>query len=559
MVTHYFTLLALTRELDGLLRGAKIEAIFSQQKNELVLALSQTIHGSAPAHWFLCISVNPTLNYLFVREQFDRARKNSVDLFEEIIGSSIDAIQIHRHDRLVSIVLTNSKTLHCQLYNTAGSNVLLVNSAGIILQAFKNNKSLAGKPSEVATAPSAREDLPSPEAFCRLIADHGSETVFSALKSFMPQFGSTYAREVLHRARLSEHAHADSFTVEDAENLRDEIGHVLDETNHPRPTIYARGAERKILSIITLQHLSGSSKKEYSGMNDAVMDFVRDSFRATPRESEKERLTTGLKSELERTRRSLRLQREQLTNVSRAEEYDRIGKIIMANLQHLTKGTREVDLPDIFGSGAPKRILLEPQLTPARNAERYFDKAKKARAAKEELDNRVQKLAERTQVLDKLLLHLDQCQEPSQVLEFKNIYRHELSFLKPGLLKGTEGQPPFRVFTVEGGFEVWVGKSSANNDLLTMHHTKPNDLWFHIRGAGGSHTVLKVHGAQVAPGKGAILQAAAIAAYYSKMRNAGSVPVAYCERKYVRKPRHAAPGTVVLEHEKVVFVRPALP
>ena len=106
---------------------------------------------------------------------------------------------------------------------------------------------------------------------------------------------------------------------------------------------------------------------------------------------------------------------------------------------------------------------------------------------------------------------------------------------------------------------MWVGKSSANNDLLTMKYAKPNDLWFHVRGASGSHTVLKVHGRDHPPSKEAVRQAAAIAAYYSKMRNAGNVPVAYCERKYVFKRKGLKEGAVFMEHEKVVFVKPALP
>jgi predicted ribosome quality control (RQC) complex YloA/Tae2 family protein len=103
-----------------------------------------------------------------------------------------------------------------------------------------------------------------------------------------------------------------------------------------------------------------------------------------------------------------------------------------------------------------------------------------------------------------------------------------------------------------------VGKSSANNDLLTMKYAKPHDLWFHVRGASGSHTVLKVHGGDPPP-RAVVHQAASIAAYYSKMRNAGNVPVAYCERKHVRKPKGAAAGAVVLEREKTILVKPGLP
>ena len=118
---------------------------------------------------------------------------------------------------------------------------------------------------------------------------------------------------------------------------------------------------------------------------------------------------------------------------------------------------------------------------------------------------------------------------------------------------------PFRIFTVDGGFEVWAGKNSANNDLLTLRYAKPDDLWFHARGGSGSHVVLKVRSGKGEPGKKAREQAAGIAAYYSKMKTSGTVAVAMTEKRYVRKPRGSAPGAVVLEREKVIFIHPALP
>jgi predicted ribosome quality control (RQC) complex YloA/Tae2 family protein len=125
--------------------------------------------------------------------------------------------------------------------------------------------------------------------------------------------------------------------------------------------------------------------------------------------------------------------------------------------------------------------------------------------------------------------------------------------------KPAEHAPPFRVFTVEGGFQVWAGKDSRNNDLLTMKHARPNDLWFHARGSGGSHVVLRMGSGKGEVSKRAIEQAAAIAAYYSKMKSSKLVPVAMTQRKYVRKPRGAPAGTVAVEREKVLLVEPALP
>jgi predicted ribosome quality control (RQC) complex YloA/Tae2 family protein len=118
---------------------------------------------------------------------------------------------------------------------------------------------------------------------------------------------------------------------------------------------------------------------------------------------------------------------------------------------------------------------------------------------------------------------------------------------------------PFRIFRIHEKFSVWVGKDSVSNDLLTMKHSNQFDLWFHVRGASGSHTILKFDDKNVVPDKSLILKAASVAAYYSKARNARNVPVAYCERKYVRKKKGFKSGAVVMEKEKVVFVNPGLP
>jgi len=119
---------------------------------------------------------------------------------------------------------------------------------------------------------------------------------------------------------------------------------------------------------------------------------------------------------------------------------------------------------------------------------------------------------------------------------------------------------------------VWVGKDSRSNDLLTMKHTDDDDLWFHVRGASGSHTVLKIRPPVNLPPlrKGETAQdmkitkehinsAAAIAAYYSKARNAKKVNVAYTLGKYVRKYKGAKTGSVAIRNEKVVKVEPGIP
>jgi predicted ribosome quality control (RQC) complex YloA/Tae2 family protein len=117
----------------------------------------------------------------------------------------------------------------------------------------------------------------------------------------------------------------------------------------------------------------------------------------------------------------------------------------------------------------------------------------------------------------------------------------------------------FRVFKLTYGFEVWVGKDSSANDLLTMKYSGQNDLWFHISGSPGSHTVLKLpENYDIIP-KEHIRTAASIAAYYSKAKNAGNVTVSYTEAKNVQKYKGAKSGSVIIKNEKSVKVKPGLP
>ena len=118
---------------------------------------------------------------------------------------------------------------------------------------------------------------------------------------------------------------------------------------------------------------------------------------------------------------------------------------------------------------------------------------------------------------------------------------------------------PFRVIIVDAGFEVWAGKSSENNDLLSTEYCAPNDLWFHARGSGGSHVVLKENASLGDFTKKSIEHAAQIAAYYSKQRNASKVSVAFTLAKFVKKPSGVPSGTVYIQFENIVKVKPCLP
>lgn len=119
-------------------------------------------------------------------------------------------------------------------------------------------------------------------------------------------------------------------------------------------------------------------------------------------------------------------------------------------------------------------------------------------------------------------------------------------------------EPEVWKYALPGGWEALAGKTDTDNDRLSLKTAAANDLWFHVHGLPGSHVILHGPEGETATAE-LIRQAAAIAAWHSKARNAGIVPVSCTEAKNVSKPRGAKPGSVCIKREKTIKVRPALP
>lgn len=113
-------------------------------------------------------------------------------------------------------------------------------------------------------------------------------------------------------------------------------------------------------------------------------------------------------------------------------------------------------------------------------------------------------------------------------------------------------------FQSSSGLEILVGQDDESNDELTFRVAHADDIWMHVSGAPGSHVILRCSEDKAAPDKDSVLEAAALAAWFSKMRKAGKVSVNYCQAKNVSKPRRAKPGTVTIKQPHKIAVRPVL-
>ena len=112
-------------------------------------------------------------------------------------------------------------------------------------------------------------------------------------------------------------------------------------------------------------------------------------------------------------------------------------------------------------------------------------------------------------------------------------------------------------FVSSDGFDIYVGRNNTQNDYLTLKLANAGDWWFHTKDIHGSHTVIKLGLDKDVP-KNTILEAASLAAYYSKARESAQVPVDYTQIRNVKKPNGAKPGMVIYEHYNTVYVKPEL-
>ena len=115
---------------------------------------------------------------------------------------------------------------------------------------------------------------------------------------------------------------------------------------------------------------------------------------------------------------------------------------------------------------------------------------------------------------------------------------------------------PYRRYRSSGGLEIRVGRSARANDALTFKHSAPNDIWLHARQAAGAHVILRWERRDQNPPLTDLTEAAVLAALRSEARHSGVVAVDWTRRKYVRKPRKAAPGVVSPERVSTLFVEP---
>lgn len=549
MLTNYYALTYLSNALDSRLRGKQITSSFSQEKDQLVLLFRDT-DGA------LIISTDRVINTLYLRPKFARARANSADVLRGCVTQTIADIRMHAMDRVIMFRFESDARLHVRFFG-AKANVVLVDRDEKITDAFKDAKSLMGTKVEYRSG----EIMYDVDALRQRFMKPQFATLGAILKEEFPTLGTTLVKEILYRAQLPSNVGAMSVTEEQIQAMQHALSLVLNDLATPKPRLYLYDeGEMKgtaaAFSIIPLSHLEELKEESFDDVHEAIRVFLSGRRLQESIGDQKKSIIGKLSQKLQKAHRSAVAIETDLKSAARAEEYQLFGDLLMTHLQEAKKGDKSLT---VSASDANVEIPLSKELSPIQNAQKYFEKAKRSRTAQQQASERLRELRSSITPAEKLLTAIESVKTKDELKNFMTTYKDELEEFGVGPKSDDREHLPFRIFTVDGGFEVWAGKSSKNNDELTLKFAKPNDLWFHARGAAGSHVVLKINTGKGEPSKKAREQAASIAAYYSKMKNAKQVPVAMTEKKFVRKPKGAAPGSVAVEREKVIFAEPALP
>lgn len=249
-----------------------------------------------------------------------------------------------------------------------------------------------------------------------------------------------------------------------------------------------------------------------------------------------------------RARRRVTQLERQLRAASDADDLRTRGDLILARLADVPQGATEVTLEGFDGSAV--HVRLDPALAPADNAAAYYDRAARAERAAARVPGLLQGARRELERLDALR---------SEVLRGQADPEEIRSAVMPPRPRGEatrEGSTlPYRSYRSSGGLEIRVGRGSKFNDDLTFHYSAPNDVWLHARHVAGAHVVLRWSEEGPPPSRD-LEQAAVLAALHSKARTSATVPVDWTRRKYVRKPRKAPKGVVMVERTKTLFVEP---
>ncbi len=511
-------LYCLLKEFNVLL-GKKVRVVRQDSENNLLIVFSKhTLLASIhPSFYRVC---------LLPVEGMQNLKKHS---FENLLKhQTVQSIKQFGLDRIFCIHFKEERAdvSHYLIFELTGpsSNIFLLDSGSMVLAQLRKLKT---KKKETTYRFGERTF----DELFQLEPEKELEIIINSKK---------LEKELKQRFRKPPAWLSELLSNDDDTTIRNVFHKIL---TKPKPYLVYQHKHPLFISPFQLSTAAQTTKS----FSDALTVLYDSIALEETRDKIKKAVTKKIKS-AKKTR--LKLNEDQKT-VHMSKEFRRKGELILVHIPRIKRGQKLLKVTDPYHEQEVIAIQLDPAKSAVKNAEAYFKKARKAKRSAEIITKRLDHIRSEIKFLERLHISIDRA-ESQELQKLKETVLPQ----KPLKGKPQTGAKRFRTFCTQSGKVVLVGRNKKENDLLTFGVAKKLDIFFHVREAPGSHTVLINDGTL---SREDIHDAAKIAAYYSKAKHSTIVPVSYTERRYVRKSKKLGPGKVLLINEKTIFVEPKRP
>ncbi len=352
------------------------------------------------------------------------------------------------------------------------------------------------------------------------------------------------ANEICYRAGLDGDAPTASFGEEEKRRLSDQFLQMMHDIKEEKfyPNIVfenRRPFEFSSVRLTQYQHL----EREDSTSVSAILEHfyaARDTYTRIRQKSVDLRKITS--TALERSHKKYQLQLKQLKDTEKRDKYKVYGELINTYGYGLEEGIKSFEALNYY-TNETIQIPLDPQLTPMENSKKYFEKYNKLKRTYEALSDLTVETKAEIEHLESIATSLDIALDEDDLVQIKQeLIEYGYIRRKGHDKKQKIKSKPFH-YRSSDGFDIYIGKNNYQNEELTFKYANGGDWWFHAKKMPGSHVIVKTNGQEL-PDR-TFEEAAMLAGYYSKGREAEKLEIDYLQRKNVKKPNGSAPGFVV--------------
>ncbi len=564
------------KELKSLLSGNKIEKIHQPEADELIFSirsqgknLKLLLSSSSQhtrVHFTNIAKENPIAppNFcMLLRKHLQGGRIVGVEQphFERIIKLTIEAYdELHVIKQKHLIVEIMGK--HSNIILVDGETNRIVDSIKrVSIDISRHRQVLPGltyelPPSQNKLNPLELDDL---QQFKSSLSVNMKAQIHKSIYTAFTGISPLIAREVCYNANISEDAPVLAINEDGFEGLYRSFTQLIKlvKDEEFQPCLFIDDSVDKYIdfNVLTLNHLNYYRSEKFETTSQLLECFYQNRDSKDRMKQKTQDLRKNISLKVERLYNKLENLQKDLDKAEKAEECKVYGELITANIHLLKDKLNEVKVINYYDPEMNEIVVpLDIKLTPAQNAQKYFKQYNKYKTAVTEVAHQMEISQEEINYLEQILISLEHV---TQLSDIEEIQREliETGYVKKKVgKKNTSNQKKssYLKYLSSDGFEIYVGKNNIQNDEITFKVSGKNDLWFHIKDMPGSHTILKLTDNSYTDQ--ALLEAATLAAYYSKGKNSTKVPIDYTLRKNVRKPSGAKPGMVIYDNFQTIYV-----